>query len=205
MFGLSQFRVGQAVAADKSYLTCVSISKFVGNACNEIALMAQANMALSKVHQKLNKDAGDLARLSVETAERYYTKESPLVSPYVRILLAVYLRSGDVGRSERLIKTSERYFTAAEVALYKAGIKYASGLIPDAKEMLNRYVESKSQPVMPSHNKAAPAPAYDPGRALMEQPLHEAEMKYNLSGTPFLSSLRIIPVLQNSYRPLPPP
>lgn len=205
MLGLSKFRVGECVTADCSFNSCIAMAKIVGDSCDELSLMAQGNLSLSKVHKKQFKEAGDLARLSLETAERIYGKESPkvsgsayayftnllqinifnpdslsLLSDYIRILLTVFLRMGDVGRAERLLRTSMKYFAEAEMVLYRAGLKYAAGLYKDAVDILETFYDV---PVV--ENAPIKVTYFDSTRAITEQPMYEAEITYNLGGIVF--------------------
>ena len=81
---LSQFRIGNASTADKTFNQCISLSEFVGESCRDLGLMAQANLALSKVHQGQLKEAAEIGRKALESAERFYSKVLTSICYYCR-------------------------------------------------------------------------------------------------------------------------
>ena len=149
--------------------------------------MAQANLSFCKLHQKSFKEAFDSARLALEMAEKLYTKESPNVSKYVKLLLSVLIRSNDIGRAERFLKTSEKYFTKVELALFYAGFKFSSGLFTEAANVLTLYETSRSNTLnntssssSSSSSSSRAVECVDPYSVLLEKPFHEIEVDYNL-------------------------
>lgn len=176
MLGLSQFRVGESVEACRTLQTCMSICKYVGPSCSELSLIAMSCSAAAKAHQKLFKEAIEFAKTSLEIAEKIYTKESPKVSTYVRILLLIFMRANELGKADRHLKISDKYFTRTEIVLFRAGFRCASGLYSEAENILKTYCDLKDQGKLPQS-----IGCYDVARADAEAPFLEAVVRYNLA------------------------
>ena len=145
MYGLSHFRTGDSLESEKSLNQAISFCQLSdSNECRKLALLAKSIVAMAKVNQNSFKEANELAREALEMAEREYSKEGNEVAGFARLLLHVYLRGNDVGRAERLLKTSGKLFKPLDLVIYKAGLKLASGKVDEALCLLRLGIEENS-------------------------------------------------------------
>ena len=185
MYGLSQFRLGNSLDSEKSFKQASRFCSLSSSKeCKILSLITKANMAMIKVHRNCFKEAGELAREAVEIAERECSKEGVEVSSYIRILLHVYLRGNDMGRAERLLKSSGRLFKPSDLTMYRAGLMFCNDNIDEALCLLKLGLEENS--ISSDHSHVIPAMFYN--LSLLEKIIHDQN---NLSSGLYIDYLEI--------------
>ena len=140
MLGICHYRVG---LVDQALVVLETVVKGALKSYPDLCASAYGNMALCHMSTAKMKEAVDNGKKGLELALKLAkgNKSAEKVLQLTRILVNAYLKIGDTAKAEVLIFTFG--FPKAELALLKAGVKFAGGHVEDANNLIDVYLDEK--------------------------------------------------------------
>jgi len=140
MLGICHYRVG---LLDQALVALETVVKNAAKSFPDLCASAYGNMALSYMSSGKMKEAVDNGKKGLELALKVAqgNKGAERVLQSTRILVNAYIKINDVAKAEVLIFTFG--FSKSEQALLKAGVKFAAGLLEDANNLIDVFLDEK--------------------------------------------------------------